>query len=34
MAWTAWIVGAVTVIAGLWAVPASTKVHNTLAAQH
>jgi hypothetical protein len=35
MAWTAWIVGAVSVIAGLWAVPASTKVHKTLvAAQH
>ena len=34
MAWTAWIVGAVTVIAGVWAVPASTKVHNTLVAQH
>jgi SPW repeat len=35
MAWTAWIVCAVSVIAGLWAVPASTKVHNTLvAAQH
>jgi SPW repeat len=34
MAWTAWIVGAVTVIAGVWAVPASTKVHSTLVAQH
>jgi hypothetical protein len=35
MAWTAWIVGAVSFIAGLWALPASSKAHSQLlAAQH
>ena len=35
MAWTAWIVGAVSFIAGLWALPASNRAHNRLlAAQH
>jgi hypothetical protein len=30
MAWTAWIVGAVSFIAGLWALPASSSAHNQL----
>jgi SPW repeat len=29
MAWTAWITGAVTFVAGLWALPQSNKVHHT-----
>jgi predicted membrane metal-binding protein len=35
MAWTAWVVGVVTFITGLWALPDSNKVHRGhLAAQH
>ena len=35
MAWTAWIVGAVTLVAGVWALPASNRAHTSLlAAQH
>lgn len=35
MAWTAWIVGLVTFVAGLLALPASNQAHNSLlAAQH
>ena len=29
MAWTAWIVGVITFIAGLWALPESNKVHRS-----
>lgn len=32
MAWAAWIVGAVALVAGLWALPASSKAHNQLLA--
>ena len=28
MAWTAWIVGVVTVVVGLWALPESNKIHH------
>jgi hypothetical protein len=35
MAWTAWIVGAVTFIAGLWGLPESSRAHRgQLVAQH
>jgi VIT1/CCC1 family predicted Fe2+/Mn2+ transporter len=39
IAWTAWVVGVATFIAGAWALPVSNRVHHTggargLAAQH
>ena len=35
MAWTAWIVGVVLIVAGLWAVPESNRAHHgELTPQH
>jgi uncharacterized membrane protein YiaA len=35
IAWTAWVVGVVTFVMGVWAIPESTKVHRGhLAASH
>jgi uncharacterized membrane protein YiaA len=34
MAWTAWVVGVVTFVVGLWALPESQKLHRGVATSH